>query len=371
MRIALLTNYYPEHVGGVETVGATLAGIYRAAGNEVRWLAADVAEARHAGHRDDRPLPAWNVTERRFGFPWPVPGLRALWRLWRAAGWCDVVHAHDCLYAAHVAAALFAWMRRRPLLLTQHTRPGGLARPALNRLQALAFASVGAFVFHRAARVVCNTPAVADYVRGRTGQAEVVENPLDATRFSPVGAGEREALRAGLGLRAESPAVLFVGRFVEHKGVDVLRSAAAATPDWQWRLIGWGDDLRPEAWGLPNVTVLRRVPPDVLVAHYRACDLLALFSRVPPEAFGLAVQEAMACGTPAVVRWQLADVLRVTEGLFVADPDSAGFTGELEAIAGRVSNDQGLRARVAEAAHRRWAAAPAARYLELLAELSG
>src|SRR5437016_9931261 len=110
MKILLASNYFlPEHEGGIETVAHSLAGCYRSAGHQVRWVAADCGVSPHRGHPDDVPLTALNVTEERLGVPYPLPAPWSLPRLLAASAWCDVMHLHDCLYPANVA--LFALSR--------------------------------------------------------------------------------------------------------------------------------------------------------------------------------------------------------------------------------------------------------------------
>jgi glycosyltransferase involved in cell wall biosynthesis len=91
---------------------------------------------------------------------------------------------------------------------------------------------------------------------------------------------------------------LFVGRFVEKKGLSHLRRLAQQFPEVQWVLIGWGPE-DPSQWRLPNVQSLGRVDHADLPPYYRAADLLILPS--VGEGFPLVVQEAMACGTPALI----------------------------------------------------------------------
>jgi len=92
--------------------------------------------------------------------------------------------------------------------------------------------------------------------------------------------------------------LLFVGRFVEKKGLPLLRQLAQRMPEATWVFAGWGP-LDPERWGLPNVKVVRGRSGGELAALYQAADLLVLPST--GEGFPLVVQESMACGTPALI----------------------------------------------------------------------
>ena len=57
----------------------------------------------------------------------------------------------------------------------------------------------------------------------------VVSNPIDTDLFTPVGAEQRDALRARFGLRG--PTITYAGRLGPEKNIDVLLRAVAALRD--------------------------------------------------------------------------------------------------------------------------------------------
>lgn len=302
-RLLLVTHYYPAHGGGVEKVAAELGKrLATVHGWTVTWCASDVDPTPRdvASTIDLAPMRAWNGLERRLGIPWPIWALSAIRKLWLATGQSDVVHLHDALYFGTAVTWLFARMRDVPVLVTQHVGTIPYRSRIVRTIHALANRTLGCFVLSSADRVVFISPAVreefARFCRFRQPPA-YLPNGVDTTVFHPHGPiADDQAIAAA---RLEGKRVfLFVGRFVEKKGLPVLRELAMTLTDDLWLFAGRGD-LDPDSWGLRNVLVVRGKSGVDLAPYYRAADLLLLPS--VGEGFPLVVQEAMACGTPALV----------------------------------------------------------------------
>lgn len=118
---------------------------------------------------------------------------------------------------------------------------------------------------------------------------------------------DRATLRKQLGI-GPGPAVLFVGRLIRKKGVDILIEAVGKLRNrWAGQLIVVGDG--PEQQLLIELTarlgLTDRVwfvgfrQPRELPQWYCGCDLFVLPSRSEP--WGVVVMEALACGIPVVV----------------------------------------------------------------------
>lgn len=368
MRILVTSNYFPEHVGGVGTVAAGLVDRYRRAGHEVSFAAASVGARR--GHPADLPLRAWNITQRRFGFPYPLPGPVSAARLAALAREADVVHVHDCLYAATSIAFAGARSAGRPLLLTQHIAEVPYRNPVVRGLQSAAYRTLGRSLLARADQVVfvsarvCQAFADVGYRR----RPKVIENGVDTAVFGAAPAAERRRLRQNLEVRNGRPLLLFAGRFVEKKGIHVLREAAAAQPDWDWVLVGGAGDQDPRGWRLSNVRVFDALPQAKLRDLYAAADLLVLPSR--GEGFPLVVQEAMACGTPAVISHETATgLVEKSDLIFESEPEVRALRECVRSALPRLSDR--FRQRVAACALQRWSLdRVAAEYLGIIESLA-
>src|SRR5258708_29304458 len=264
MRITLVTHYFPAHRGGVERMAGQLAErLARQGMAQIDW---------HASDCDPPPLPAQglnlvparscNIVERALGLPYPLWSPTALLRFARAVRSASVVHLHDCLYrpirAAYAAARLGG---RRAVVVTQHIGHVPYRNPLLRAAHAAANRLLGAWVLGGADQVIFESESVRAYflerVRFRSPPL-LIENGVDTGIFRPVSVAVRLERRAKLGIPAGKPLLLFLGRFVEKKGLAVLRELTGQIGHAHWLFAGWGP-MDPAAWGRPNVSVL--LPP--------------------------------------------------------------------------------------------------------------
>jgi glycosyltransferase involved in cell wall biosynthesis len=363
VRVALVSHYYPAHLGGVERIAGQLAErLARAGLANIEWHASDCDPAPAAAPGVAcMPARSWNGIERGLGLPYPLWSPGALRKLLRAVRSADVVHLHDCLYLPNVVAYLGARLARRPVLVTQHVGWVPYRNPLLRLALALANRALGNLVLGGACRVVFESEAVrryfARFVRFRAAP-ELVANGVDTQVFAPADPAARRKLRAALGADDGTPLLLFIGRFVEKKGLPVLAELAARFPHARWILAGAGP-VDPARWQRSNVQVIRAPRPDELAPLYQAADLFVLPS--VGEGLPLAVQEAMACGTPALVGDETAaacppqadaPILHEATG---AGDDAARWAARLERLLGDPAALAALRPRVAAFARREWA----------------
>lgn len=357
MRILQLSNYYPEHIGGIETVADSLARLLRGRGHELRWIAAEPPGYAHTGPAADHPLAAWNITEERFGFPYPLTGPRAWRRIRTDVEWCDVLHVHDCLYVNNVVAAELARRRRRPVLVTQHVAEVPYASAMLRGLQHTAYTVVGRRVLQQADRVVfvSETTRRAFAARMHFRHAPIViENGVDTDVFSPAACGSRAEARARLGLNGASPLLLFVGRFVAKKGISVIRDVAWMHPEWRWVLIGRQEPRDAIQWPA-SVTVKPVMDRRKLRFFYRAADLVVLPS--VGEGFPVVAQEALACGTPVIMETEAAHALSKLVGVLPADAEAAAVARAIAQQVADLDATRDLGDQAAVEAARRWGSA--------------
>ncbi len=307
-RAVLVTHYFASHLGGVENVAGQLAQRIAQGGDfAVTWFASDcdLPPTRNDGV-EAAPMRTWNGLERAFGLPWPVWGMGSLLRLKRAIAAAGLVHVHDFIYFGSLAAFLFARWHGTPILVTQHLGDIPYNSRFLRGLLALINRTIGRFVLSKSDQVIFYSEVVrAQFLRAgrfRTEPLFLQPNGVDPEMFNPLDDAARNALRATLADDPCRTVFLFVGRFVEKKGLPILHELVRDFAAVEWWFLGWGATspaLDPATWKLPNLKVFAGRSGARLAELYRAADLLVLPSK--GEGFPLVVQEAMACGTPALI----------------------------------------------------------------------
>lgn len=300
MRILLYSRTFAPALGGLEQAALVLARELSARGHRV-VVASDVAAP-----------PGFDAQ-----YNFEVIRGRSFAQLVRFARQADVVHTNGHSMLAHPLAAA----ARRPLVVTHSglqaaclagsgfhdgERCGSVLRTCAH-LTAKHRGGVHAarqLIRHAAARLALRQTAehvaVSAFVqrRIRVPGATVIHNCADTSVFKP---------------RADEPAgdrFLFVGRFVEEKGVELLlrvvaRCANRGSPV-RLDLVGAGpledrlrrlaEELRVVKW----VEFRGRLQGEDLASAMRK-SLALLVPTLCEEAFGIVAAEAISCGRPALV----------------------------------------------------------------------
>jgi glycosyltransferase involved in cell wall biosynthesis len=312
----MATHYFGSHQGGIEIVAGKLFREFATLEQEVVWVATDATPPPSvSGTARVLPMRASNFVEKKTGVPFPIPTLGALKKLHNEVRCADVVIVHDCLYLTNIAAFALARLNRIPVLIIQHIGLVPYANGLLRAIMRLANTVVTRPMLRSAQQVVFISETTKRYFGGlrfRTPPA-VIFNGVDTDVFRPLRATEKRAdIRRSLGLPPDPPVILFVGRFVEKKGLPVLKRLVELGPAFTWAFAGWGP-LDPRRWKAANVFVFSDLRDPGLAELYRASDLFVLPST--GEGFPLVIQEAIASGLPVVCGLETAS----------ADPASTPF----------------------------------------------
>lgn len=262
MKILFTSNRFHPDIGGIESISDILARSFVSAGHSLRLVTQTPGDP----HEDLRL------------FPFPVlrrPSCRELLASYR---WSDAVFQNN-LELRQIWPLLKC---RRPLLIALHTwiRSTTGQRALLHRFKRL--------VLHAANYVV----AVSDAIRADSfPSATVIGNPY------------RSQLFRLLPDIAKDKGIVFLGRLVSDKGIDLLLQAFAQLrpPGWRLTIIGDGPERGPlerlttELYISDSVKFSGALQGEPLVSELNRHELMVIPSRWR-EPFGLVALEGLACG---------------------------------------------------------------------------
>ena len=334
-RVLHVAKFYPPAPGGMERVVETLC---RASEGlvESRVLALNEGRSTTEDVVGGIPVTRLGVVARAGSVP-IAPSLAL--HLRRAAA--DLVILHE----PHPWALLSYAVGRpsAPLAIWYHS---DVVRPALQ--YALFYAPLARTVYSRAQSFVVSSPPLGEH-------AAALAPYRDRIRVVPFGI-DPAAWTEATGSAGQPPFVLFVGRHVAYKGVDVLLRALQGT-GIRAEIVGDGPRRREWEALAASLGVAARFPGDLpdheVKALYHACSVFVLPSITRAEAFGYVQLEAMASGKPVVSTDVRSGVSWVNQhdrtGLIVP----AGNVDALRMALQRLMGDADLRRRLGEQGRRR------------------
>jgi glycosyltransferase involved in cell wall biosynthesis len=347
MRVLIATGIFPPDIGGPATHAADLAEELEVRGHEVSVLTCtDGRRVEHHGavHRYPR---RW---------PWPIRHLALVAWIVRQRRRYDAVYATGLGPAAVAGARLArrpvvlkvvgdpAWERGSRHQLTSASfddfqeEPGGTPRLRLMR-------RLRNWTVRSATTLVAPSASLRDVVERWAGWPGVVQ-------IIPNGARRAEA--RGVRHRTDGALhVVFVGRLVAHKRVEVILEAVATAGRVTLDVIGDGPELdslvtKARALGLEGRVTFKGVLDRATTAmEVATADALVLASSY--EGLPHVVVEALVSGTPVVtspVPGTLEVVRHEHNGLVVDPPTPEALAATL----GRLRDDPDLRARLSAGA---------------------
>ncbi len=210
----------------------------------------------------------------------------------------DIIHFHFPYPVAEIAY-LLSGIRRRVVVtyhadIVHHPVIWGMLSPFEMRF------------LKRADRIIAtsgNMIKCSDILSRFADKCATVPFGIDVSRFCMTDKIKDKV--AGMRRRYPAPILLFVGRLVPYKGLDVLIPAMNYV-NANLLVVGEGPSKKAlmrltEKNGLTGkIHFLGILPEEELVSSYHACELLVLPSVDTAEAFGIVQLEAHACGKPVV-----------------------------------------------------------------------
>jgi len=371
MKIAMFTNTYVPHVGGVAGSVQQLTEDCRALGHQVLVVA---PEFPGMPEREDDVIrmPAiqnFNGSDFSVSFPAPIQ-LRERLQEFDP----DIIHTHHPYLLGDTALRISAGLNT-PIVFTFHTMYEKYTHyvpadsPLLKR-----------FVIQLSTRYVnlCNhVIAPSESVKGvlsernATTPISVIPTGVRYDRFSN---GDGSAIRreAGIPPGRDAFVVGHVGRLAPEKNLDFLARGIAEfldrTPDAHFLVAGEGPSLETmklvfrERGQADRVHFLGVCKDQRLVNVYHAMDIFAFTSQ--SETQGMVLAEAMAAGVPVVALDGpgVRDIVtHRANGLLLTESDTESFAASLEEVAGFSPEQYGKWQQAADRTAREYSARNSAR----------
>ncbi len=307
--ILILTPFYPPNVGGVETHLQDLTDYLEKDGRFnvyiltyqpittcvkgecfKRYGNIHIRRISWIGFNLFHKLEPCPVLEFLYITPWLF--INALFFLLKYREKISVIHAQgfNCAFIGRILAAIF----RKRLVVSIHAiynlNPGSLFTKLVKwslkkseRILTLSEASKSELV-----NIGLSVSCVSVYTYW-----------IDQNIFSP---SSRQEARQTLGW-PDKFTVLFVGRFIEKKGMDILCDLARdIKEDILFAFIGDGplaDELKHLSGKFSNIRYVGKVDNKDLPLYYNSADILCVPSKYE-EGFGRVIIEALSCGVPVV-----------------------------------------------------------------------
>jgi glycosyltransferase involved in cell wall biosynthesis len=325
MRFCMVTTFYPPYnFGGCGIYVRALSRALVAQGHEVEVMhCVDAYRTKYKDAMPDEAPEEGIVVHRlksRFGFLSPLitqqtghPGLKAGTARAVLARPFDVVHFHNISLVG--GPAIVPWSRAPVTLYTPHEHwllcPTHVfwknkSRPC-DRPTCFSCSIVSGIPpqLWRYTRLVERSMASVDAMLAPS--EFTAQQHRDAGLKPPVHVLPLFSTlepNSAVAARSKRPRFLFVGRLTASKGVVELLEDFAELPGYDLDVIGEGElggALRGRFANYPHIRFLGRIPQRELIQEYQSATAL-IFPSLAPETFGLAIVEAFACGTPAIVR---------------------------------------------------------------------
>jgi glycosyltransferase involved in cell wall biosynthesis len=341
MRIAMFTNTYLPHVGGVARSVQTYEAEFRRRGHDVRIIAPEFEGAEESTSEVLRVPAVQKFNGSDFSVRLPLPGLIADFL---DEFQPDLVHSHHPFLLGD-SALRSAWERHLPLVFTHHTlyeqytHYVPLNSTALKRV-AIEMATQ---YCNLCSHVIAPSESILKLLKDRGVTAPVTPIPtgIDLDFF---GSGDGNRFRSQFDIEPGALVVGHLGRLAAEKNLDYLATALgeflASHPQAVAVVIGDGDHRESMQKQLAQHAEPRQIvfagkqSGQTLADAYAAMQLFAFSSQ--SETQGMVLAEAMAAGVPVVALDGpgVREMVNATNGrLLAGDAPAAEFCQALEDFA--------------------------------------
>ena len=296
LRILQVNKAYFPHIGGIESLVRTFSRELN------RRAEVQVLVCQEKGKGEDRTVEGVPVHyASSLGTYFSCPVSFSFFRKFRQmAKQADVVEIHmpfpladaACLLSGYRGAVVVAWhsdvVRQKKLMR--------LYRPLLLRFLRRVDCIIVATEGH-----ITSSPILTQFRE----KCRVIPYGIDVAAYRSIA---RKPILRQIQWNPETVRVLFVGRFVYYKGIEVLLHAFVQVHGCELFLVGHGTPEMEEklhrmaemAQMETRVHFLGNLSEEDLRAAFADCDIFVLPSVANSEAFGIVQQEAMVYGKPVI-----------------------------------------------------------------------
>jgi 1,2-diacylglycerol 3-alpha-glucosyltransferase len=304
MKIAMFTNTYLPHIGGVAKSVSSLEASCRRRGHEVRVIAPE-SEGAEVSSQVLRVPAIQHFNGSDFAVRLPVPNvIRDFMEDFRP----DIIHSHHPFLLGD-AALREAWKMRVPIVFTHHTLYERYTHYVPLDSAALKRAAVQLVTEYSnlCDLVVAPSESVAEILRERKVMSRIVVTPtgIDVESFAK---GDGGRFRQKYGMGEATTVIGYVGRLAKEKNLIFLADAVAdclfEEPGTAFLLVGEGDShgeiLEHCGRRIDEGRLFHpgKLSGDDLIDAYAAIDCFVFSSQT--ETQGMVLAEAMAAGKPVV-----------------------------------------------------------------------
>ena len=305
MKIAMFSNTYAPHVGGVAKSVESFKTEFRKRGHDVRIIAPSMdGQEIHCEHILRVPsIPDFNGSGFAFRLPQPL-----LISDFIDEFEPDIIHTHHPFLLGD-AALRTAYARRLPLVFTHHTMYEQYTHflPFDGDFVKRMAVQISTEFCNLCHQVIAPGKSVEMLLRQRGVTSPITTIPTGInTQFFD--SGNRTAFRESHGIRHDAIVIGHVGRLSEEKNLRFLSEAVGVYlsdhPAAVFLIVGEGDasetmkDILEEFVAPSHIIFVGQLIGQALVDAYAAMDLFVFSSQ--SETQGLVLAEAIAAGTPVV-----------------------------------------------------------------------
>ncbi len=310
LKVLMLSPFFSPNVGGVETHLDDLCAYLQKRGHKVfvityQPLTTNVKAPRFESRQnlEVRRIDwlGYNLFHRLEPYPLlefiyltPMLLVYSLLFLSKYRDFVDVIHAHG-LNAAFVTKIL-AGLFRKKSVVSIHAIYNLSKKPMLARLM-----KISLFTFDTVLTLANRSKAELLKIGLVNDKVKVFTHWVDQEAFRPMDKGE---CKKELELKGKF-VVLFVGRLLDIKGVNLLLEVAMRVADIKdvlFVFVGDGplaNEVKDASCSFNNVLYVGKVEKEKLILYYNAADVVIAPS-LYEEGFGRVILEALSCGTPVI-----------------------------------------------------------------------